>query len=224
MTTEPGTYDTHNMPPVPAVVLDDPETPSVIDAFAFGDFPNLWDSVATTHDVAGEHPEQEHATPMLPGEQQNARTVESVGVSAATARTHVVVHHVMETVDRPAQLIRPRTVNVDPTGHGTAAAVPTPILDYNPNRRRAIIKVLGTAQLVFLSVGRGGGGATAGQGLANAAAFSIATGDPPLEVKAASEVYAYLNTAGPCTIAVWEELNGASTGADLSFGGTAAAL
>lgn len=222
----PGTYDQRNMPPVPAVQLDDPNTPSHSEFFANNSPTNLWDTLTAGMGTVTEQPDVDGpGTPAAGEHHQESEAIEDVGVSAETVRTHVVVHHVMETVSRAAPEVRPRTIVMDTNGAGTTHAVPTRLLDANPNRARAVIKVLGTAQTIVLARQGAGGNSAMGAGIANGGmGYQMATGDTPLTITDQSAIEAYLVSAGPCPVSIWEELNATSTGQDLSAGGVVSAL
>lgn len=191
---------------------------SIIDAYIQAPSPvDAWNALRTRLGVVTEHPDVPGlGHPGLPGEHQEAETVEDVGHPTPKAPPTVVVHHIMEAREVGANLIRPRTIRI-PAG----IQEPVQLLQLNPNRRRALIKVTGSSQAIGVIQGGPGLSSTAAAAAnATGGAFFIqATGDPLLEVKATAPVWCALQTGGPCDVTIWEELNQSSVGAD-SYGGT----
>lgn len=220
-TIEPFADPSVDSPTAPGGPYDgtnDPEPPqSVLDAYVNTPSPtDLWNALRTRLGVVTEQPDAPGGgSPALPGEHQESEAVEDVGPAQPKAPPHVVVHHIMEAREVGANLIRPRTIRV------AAQNEPVQLLQRNPNRRRALIRCGGSSQAIGVFLGGPGLSSTAAAA-ANAsggAFYLVATGDPPLEVKATTTVWAALQTSGPCDVSIWEELNAPATGA-VSEGGT----
>lgn len=174
---------------------------------------NIWDALATAPGVVVEAPDVRGlGLPHSDDFETSEETVEDVRASAATDRTSYVVHHVVEELDRAAAVVRMRVVRV------AGNVQPSTLLDYNPNRRRALIRIVTATQSIFLVPGgpQGGGvGGNAAAALSGGNAWPMTTGDPTLEVKSAAAVWAIGSAGGTAAdVAVWEELNSMST-ADL---------
>lgn len=114
----------------------------------------------------------------------------------------LVSRHVVETQNVGAALVRARVVPV--VGNQT----PSALLEYNPNRTRALIKVITSNAIILIGPARQGGApaltAAPTQGLAH---YAQATGDPQLEIKSAAAVEAYGVQAvgGVILVSIWEE-------------------
>lgn len=127
-----------------------------------------------------------------------------------TAPPIQVIRHEVITSEAGAERIRARTVMV------TSNAAPTVLLDANPNRKRALIKVITSNQVIMVNEGRAGyGQPLAAVPTANATGWAQATGDPMLEVKSQAMVEAYgagavnagTNTlTTPIAVTIWEEI------------------
>lgn len=121
-----------------------------------------------------------------------------------------VVRHEVHTYETGAEVVRARTVVI------TSNTAPTTLLDENPNRKRALIKVITSNQIIMINPLRSGGG---GAGLTttpsgNVQGWQQATGDPMLEVKSQAGVEAYgvgAATNGvlttPISVTIWEEID-----------------
>lgn len=114
----------------------------------------------------------------------------------------VTIHHVLETQEVGTPIMRARTVVVGSTRQ------PSVLLEENPDRTRALIKVVTGASTVNIAAG---GAATGGNVTASAtgqpmAAWPQATGDPLLKVETQAQVIAYSPAGTNVLVAVWEEL------------------
>lgn len=131
--------------------------------------------------------------------------IDDVKARMRTAPPAQVVHHVIETFEEGAELVRARVVRVIGNQQQTM------LLEENPNRRRALIKCITTAGVVMVQPAHQGGNLTnAAVPTGNQAAYPQATGDPVLEVKSQAGVEAYGIVAAPgfVDVAVWEEMTG----------------
>jgi hypothetical protein len=130
------------------------------------------------------------------------------------------VEHVIHTQEEPSSKVRARVVRVQAPAAGAGGPVTTVVLEENMKRDRAILKCITTSGVVVLMPLRQGGVnvATAGAPAGFMAGFPLATGDPPLEVKAGAGVEAIIaNTGGSafCDIAIWEEMRDTAPGIGL---------
>jgi hypothetical protein len=131
--------------------------------------------------------------------------IDDVKQRMRTAPPPQVVHHVIETFEEGAELVRARVVRV------VGNQQQTMLLEENPNRRRALIKCITTAGVVMVQPAHQGGNLTnAAIPTGNQAAYPQATGDPVLEVKSQAGVEAYGIVVAPgfVDVAVWEEMTG----------------
>ena len=130
--------------------------------------------------------------------------------AGTTARPVQIVQHEVHTYETGGEIVRARTVVV------TSTIAPTQLVDENPRRKRALIKVATSTSVIIIQPGRQGGGYNpqSATPVGNQAGWLQATGDPVLEIKATAQVECYgagANTNGvltnPITVTVWEEMN-----------------
>lgn len=113
-----------------------------------------------------------------------------------------VVHHVMETREAPVSICSGRIVAV------VGNAQPSVLLSENPNRTRALIKVITSASVIMVGAeGQGGNVPLVAAPTIPAGQYPQATGDPVLTIESTGAVEAYGTVAAPGVIlvAVWEE-------------------
>lgn len=155
-----------------------------------------------------------------PDARTNVQQVATPG--PGTPPTQRVVHE-METYEVGGEIARGRVIVV---GSNLTPAV---LLDENPNRKRALIKVITSTSVILVGphAQLGSPGLTAPP-TAPLAAYPIATGDPVHEIKsqAAIDVLGVGPVSGtsagvlttPIMVAVWEETNSVQGGPGLTGG------
>lgn len=177
---------------------------------------NEWDPNATPHETWGvealDHTDDQTAEPMseqyghgpsgtTPDARENLLTDVQNPRTAAPLPTQTV-HHIVETVEVGSAVVRPRTVRV--VGNTTE----TPLLEENPNRERAIIKLVTTNGVIIIGAARQGGNPqfnATPTGPSNW--WYQATGDPVLVIETTAAVVAYgVAVAGAVDVCIWEEL------------------
>lgn len=122
----------------------------------------------------------------------------------ATAATPIIEHHhVMETIDRGTDSVRMQTFVIP-----AQPADPTIILQENPDRVRAFVKVVTVGVSVLLMPLRGGGASAAaasgGTGPSNSFTFADTDGLLKIETQAGIEAIA---AAALAVVTVYEELS-----------------
>lgn len=199
----------------------------------WGDFwnphPNAWapsveDFPAYGHDVAEVEYQSHGDVPATSPMTEQYGLADAGGGSVPDARANLrtnvrdrmpipyptqTIRHELITQDVGSEAVRARTVII------TSNLTPVTLLDENPNRKRALIKVITSTSIVMIIPLRSGGGA---EGLiaaptSNAQGWAQATGDPVLEVKAQAGVECYGVGAAangtltvPIAVTIWEEL------------------
>lgn len=115
------------------------------------------------------------------------------------------VEHVITTQEEGNDLVRTRTVRVSGT-------VPVVLLEENPHRTRALLKLVTSNGVITISPIRQGGigASTAGVPTAPNAGYMIATGDPVHESKSKAGIEALVEDTGAstfCDVTIWEEMS-----------------
>ena len=123
----------------------------------------------------------------------------------ASAPATQVVRHVVETQDTGTDLVRTRTVRLDSTGTVV-------VLEENPYRVRALIKMVTSNAVAMLFPLRQGGSGTSTTGVPTApnAGYLIATGDPIHVSESKAGIVGQIMDTGSsstCDVTVWEELS-----------------
>lgn len=115
-----------------------------------------------------------------------------------------VVRHEIVTSEAGGELVRGRTVAV------VGNVVPTRLLEENPNRKRALIKIVTSTSVILIgpSFGAMGSPELTAIPVQPVGAWLQATGDPVLEIKAQAAVDALGVVAGATVlVSIWEEMN-----------------
>lgn len=220
--------------PDPTDVEDQyPDSPDAVWSDLWNPHINSWDPTTDTlrttedTDVVGyqEHVD-EYTTPPLSESYGVERGVGTAPDPRLNVLTNVrqpgptpappqVIRHEVETYERGSDEVRARTVVI------TRIDTPVVLLEENPNRKRALIKVITSNAVVMIQPGRVGGSGVQFSAIpsGNSGMWAQATGDPNLEVKSTDQVECYgtgANTAGllttPISVTIWEEMYAAVPG------------
>ena len=126
------------------------------------------------------------------------------GVNAPLPAPPIQVQHVVTTETLQPALVRARSVVV---AGNTQASV---LLEENPNRKRALIRVFTAASTILVSPLRQGGvPQLVAPPTTPGAFFPLSTADAQLEVKSGAGVEAVgITAAGVVIVSVWEEMDG----------------
>ena len=198
----------HHFPPQPNADIVDPAT-------------NEWAPSNTPHAVGGlgepSHDDDPHAAPLSNSEGHpntynegggtpdgRLNLLDAVKAHGTPAPPTQTVHHVMETREVAGRRISSRILAV------VGNQVPTTLLEDNPQRERALIKVITSNSTILCSPKNQGGipvGGFAAAPTVPTAFWAQATGEGPLEVKSSAAVDAYGIVAAPgvVLVAIWEE-------------------
>lgn len=162
--------------------------------------------VATTSPESEQYRRPDRGGGSVPDARANLLT--DVADAGTTAPPVSVVRHELVTSEAGGEVVRARTVVV------TGNLAPTRLLDENPDRKRALIKVVTTASVVLIGPAFGGMGSPQLTGVPTqpVGAWLQATGDPVLEIKAQAAVDVVGVVAAPASVlvTVWEEINAES--------------
>jgi len=209
--------DAH-MPPQPQ------QAPADIPGFTWNPGTNEWAPSnepvgGGSAEVGNQEPSHGDVTPARPmsraqsepspdGSQDSPRMnlLDSVRQPAASTPLPVQrVEHVITTQESGTDLVRTRTVRVQGT-------VPVVLLEENPYRTRAYLKMVTSNAVMTIYPLRQGGAGTSTTGVPTApnAGYMIATGDPIHESKSQAGIEAVVEDTGASSFAdvtVWEEMS-----------------
>jgi hypothetical protein len=144
-----------------------------------------------------------------------ANLLDSVKASGPGPAPVAQVHHVVETIEQGNDRVRARTIRVQLAAVGGGPDGGTVLLEQNPRRAFALIKLVTTNGVIIIFPGGQGAGNLAFTGVPTApyAGFFMATGDPVLKIESSamvSAIVAYSGTQAFCDVSIWEEMSNPS--------------
>lgn len=137
--------------------------------------------------------------------EERLNLLDAVKAPQAVTPPETIVHHVLETQEQGTPSFHARTIVVP----GAVGVHPvTTVLEENPNRTRAIVKVLTGSGVINLTEGGSGIGGSATASLANApmAAWPQSASDAPFKIETQAQVVAYNPGNANVLVAIWEEV------------------
>lgn len=123
--------------------------------------------------------------------------IDSVRGGVADAPPVQVVRHLLETTEVPSDNVAARGVTVKAGGQ------PTILLNANPNRTRALLKVLTGGGAVYMGPTSSLANALVGAATGARPGWLLAAADPIFESKSSAEISAITGT--DCDVQIWEE-------------------
>lgn len=232
MGTPGGNVDAH-MPPQPGPAAPE-DSNTVFARPSWNPETNEWAPSNEQHSTFGvaepSHGDDPSAVPMSDAPGQPPDTVgsapdarlnllDAVRYGGAAAPPVVEHHHVVETSEQGNIKVRGKTVRVQAAAAGGNAVASVVLLEENPARVRAVIKVItANGQVVLTPLRQGGVVPTLTAAAAPIAGWVQTAGDPPLVVESQAGVEAVIFNAtavSACDVTVWEELNDSAPGIGL---------